>query len=54
MIKSIFKSPGYADINASYERIVNNNYDYDYNKEHLKVKVYSLDTLDTPNKTLER
>lgn len=47
MIKNIFKSPGYDDINTSYERIVNNNYDYDYKKEHLKVKIYNLDTLDT-------
>lgn len=46
MIKGIFNSPGYVDINASYERIVNNNHDYDYNKESLKVKVYGLDTLD--------
>ena len=35
----------YADIKTAYERIVNDNYDYDHKKENLKVKC-NLDTLD--------
>lgn len=46
MFKNKLKLSGYDDINTSYEHIVNNNYDYNYEKEHLKVKVSNLNILD--------
>ena len=46
MIKSLFRNKGYNDLSTSYEHIVNNNYDYNYEREHLKVKVYNLNMLD--------
>ena len=46
MIKSLFRNKGYNDLSTSYEHIVNNNYDYNYEREHFKVKVSNLDMLD--------
>lgn len=46
MIKGLFRNKGYDDISTSYEHIVNNNYGYNYEKEHFKVKVSNLDMLD--------